>query len=431
MTGISDLKLHGLRLSALRAEGRTPAGTSVGLRLRVSPRGAFRDPWVVHAVEVAKQWALSALAALPGRGPMKACWEAGKDLLGQAKPWAHCVDPGQVVQLCMARIGIRMPDAFALSFQGLTFSMLEFSPGFICARVKEAAVLASDVGALGRLPGAWSSALHWGPLEHLLHKKESDVWTKHHKAIIRSLVGGLFWPQARLYKRGKAQHGRCLLCGGPGTLYHRFYECPCIEAHRRDECPKHVREAAARMQAAGDIQSDLFCRGLFPSAARCFPVPEARVDDQLIWIGVPAGWKFSGAVFVDGSAFHSRFSGLSRAGWAIIQIDRAGILVGGVFGVVPRSYAPNQEARDGEDRAFQVLAEYSEWNSEDPLTVYSDCAGSISCAKDPGVALDPMNARSHFWVGWWEGIGCLARVHKVKAHSALASAANDHEELLF
>ena len=32
---------------------------------------------------------------------------------------------------------------------------------------------------------------------------------------------------------------------------------------------------------------------------------------------------------------------------------------------------------------------------------------------------------------WWEGIGCLARVHKVKAHAAIASAANDHEEWLF
>ena len=109
----------------------------------------------------------------------------------------------------------------------------------------------------------------------------------------------------------------------------------------------------------------------------------------MIWIGVPAGWKFSGAVFLDGSAFHSKLSGLSRAGWAIVQIDPAGNLIGGAFGVVPLSYAPNQTARDGEDRAFQVLSEFSEWNPEDPLTVYSDCTGSINCALNPGIALDP------------------------------------------
>ena len=123
-----------------------------------------------------------------------------------------------------------------------------------------------------------------------------------------------------------------------------------------------MREAAERLQFKSEIDAEMFCRGLFPSPARCFPVPEARIEDQVVWIGVPAGWKFSGPFFVDGSAFHSRFSGLSRAGWSIIQIDRAGNLIAGAFGVVPRSYAPNQTARDGEDRAFQVLGEYLEWN---------------------------------------------------------------------
>eukprot|EP00959_Pyramimonas_sp_CCMP1952_P435324 9115647-Pyramimonas_sp.AAC.1 len=55
VAGRSYHKLRGLRVSALRAEGPLPAGTSVGLRLRASPRCFFRGPWVVHAVEVAKQ----------------------------------------------------------------------------------------------------------------------------------------------------------------------------------------------------------------------------------------------------------------------------------------------------------------------------------------------------------------------------------------
>eukprot|EP00959_Pyramimonas_sp_CCMP1952_P220260 4605148-Pyramimonas_sp.AAC.1 len=70
-TGSSDHKLRGLRAAALKAEGRLPAGTSVGLRLRATPRGAFRDPFVAHAVEVTKHWAVAATSALPGRRPLE------------------------------------------------------------------------------------------------------------------------------------------------------------------------------------------------------------------------------------------------------------------------------------------------------------------------------------------------------------------------
>eukprot|EP00959_Pyramimonas_sp_CCMP1952_P381500 7993952-Pyramimonas_sp.AAC.1 len=66
---------------------------------------------------------------------MQGCWEAGKELLSKAKPWAHCVDPGQVVLLCVAR-GIE---------QGIEYSMLEFALGFVAARARGAAIIASDV----------------------------------------------------------------------------------------------------------------------------------------------------------------------------------------------------------------------------------------------------------------------------------------------
>eukprot|EP00959_Pyramimonas_sp_CCMP1952_P071217 1486945-Pyramimonas_sp.AAC.1 len=47
VTGIADPKLAALELATLRGECRVPPGTSVSLRLRVTPRGATRDPWVV------------------------------------------------------------------------------------------------------------------------------------------------------------------------------------------------------------------------------------------------------------------------------------------------------------------------------------------------------------------------------------------------
>eukprot|EP00959_Pyramimonas_sp_CCMP1952_P450541 9433566-Pyramimonas_sp.AAC.1 len=138
--------------------------------------------------------------------------------------------------------------------------MLEFTPGFIAERAKEAALVSSDVLALARIEKGWRGALRWGPLNHLLSRGVTGTWTPRHKAALRSLVGGSHWPQARLFRHGKAQHARCLICGGQGTLFHRFCECPCIEAHRREECPPHVRAAARKVSLLAPEVVDMFAR---------------------------------------------------------------------------------------------------------------------------------------------------------------------------
>eukprot|EP00959_Pyramimonas_sp_CCMP1952_P312065 6531591-Pyramimonas_sp.AAC.1 len=114
VTGAADRKLHGLRIAALEAEGRLPQEASVGLRLRATPRGAYRDPFVAHAVEVVKRWALAAGSDLPARGPMKAVWEEGRRFLEKPRPWAQCVDPAQATLLALSRVGVSMTSAFTL-----------------------------------------------------------------------------------------------------------------------------------------------------------------------------------------------------------------------------------------------------------------------------------------------------------------------------
>ena len=34
------------------------------------------------------------------------------------------------------------------------------------------------------------------------------------------------WPQERLHVAGLSEHSSCQLCGGPGSLWHRLYDCP-------------------------------------------------------------------------------------------------------------------------------------------------------------------------------------------------------------
>eukprot|EP00959_Pyramimonas_sp_CCMP1952_P156453 3272176-Pyramimonas_sp.AAC.1 len=110
----------------------------------------------------------------------------------------------------MARVGIVMPTALPILLQGIEYSMLEFTPGCIADRAQEPAAITSDVLVLSEFEGGWRGALHWGPLCHLLSRNESETWTKHHKNALTSLAGGLHWPQHRLHRHSKDQHGRCL-----------------------------------------------------------------------------------------------------------------------------------------------------------------------------------------------------------------------------
>ena len=70
---------------------------------------------------------------------------------------------------------------------------------------------------------------------------------------------------------------------------------------------------------------------------------------------------------------------------------------------VPLSWAPLQLARDGEDYAFHFLSGCA----TSPLEVYSDCAGSITCAVGVGKALAKGAARRHLWHRWWQELGGL------------------------
>eukprot|EP00959_Pyramimonas_sp_CCMP1952_P239581 5006926-Pyramimonas_sp.AAC.1 len=136
-------------------------------------------------------------------------------------------------------------------------------------------------------------------------------------------------------------------------------------------------QAAKYVLRRGEEPAEMMARCLFPSPSFCLPATEVPEENRVRFVGVFPGWRFSGRVFVDGSAFHNHLQGLSRAGWAVIQVNRAGELVGAMYGAAPLHQAPAQSARDGEDWAFHMLSQFSEWSSEDPLVVHTDCAGSF------------------------------------------------------
>ncbi|CAK0828037.1 unnamed protein product [Prorocentrum cordatum] len=301
--------------------------------------------------------------------------------------------------------------------------------------VRESAMLASDALALKRLrgPGAWAWPVHWKGLGQA-DAEAADGAGRLAPALPRALVavlGGPHWPQERLWKEGKARDGLCRLCGGRGTLWHRAFECDAWLPLRRDACSPELLEGARLVAQRGGAAAELFARALCPGPALAFPAAADAALAAPRWFGVPPGSKFAGKVFVGGSARFPALRGARRAGWAVVQIGLGGEVIGGMHGIVPRAYGPEQEARDGEDYAFHMLAQFWLPSADGSgLEVFCDCAGTVGLALSQGKALAPLQARRHLWQGWWAGPGPSATVRKVKAHKVLAAAASWEDELL-
>ncbi|CAK0788080.1 unnamed protein product [Prorocentrum cordatum] len=459
--GVQESELPPLELEDLERVLGTyreglPMGASVGLRLRALHGAAYRDPFAVHAVEVARSSGVTLETGLPSAAVVQECWLGAQGLLDLRRPWGQRRDPAQACVLALRRVGIDMVAYNAvIDWQARVLSLELYSPGMLVQVVRESAMLASDVLALKRLrgPGAWAWPVHWKGLERLLHARrrpegQADAeaadgagrlvpapppphWQARHRRALVAVLGGSHWPQERLWKEGKARDGLCRLCGGRGTLRHRAFECDAWLPLRRDACSPELLEGARLVAQRGDAAAELFARALCPDPALAFPAAADAALAAPRWFGVPPGSKFAGRVFVDGSARFPALRGARRAGWAVVQIGLSRGVIGGMHGIVPRAYGPEQEARDGEDYAFHMLAQF--WLPSaggSGLEVFCDCAGAVGLALSQGKALAPLQARRHLWQEWWAGPGPSATVRKVKAHTVLAAASWEDELLI-
>ena len=364
MTGIADLKLNGLRVAALRSEGRLPAGASVGLRLKTMHRGAWRDPLLIHTGEVVHAWAMCLETSLPSEAVLESVLEGSRGILRQKSPWARCHNPAQALLLALARVGGSM--CSATRFRGPSGEEVDlrfFSPGRAVAVARRMAASASDILAISKY-NCWRSEIHWGPLGKVLFGKASDGLTRHERNIVRSLVSGTHWPQARLAKHKKSASDLCKLCGCRGTLFHRGFDCPWCGFVPAHGPPPRFEEGCLEGGQAGGGRGGTVRQVSFSISGEVLRISRGPRGALGAVCRSDAWMEVGGAIFVDGSAFHTKFGACRRAGWAAVQIDRAGRFVACMYGVVPRGWGPEQWARDGEDFAFHMLGLASRLRTE-------------------------------------------------------------------
>ena len=151
--------------------------------------------------------------------------------------------------------------------------------------------------------------------------------------MVRSLISGTHWPQARLHGHGRAVSDKCRICGCRGTLFHRGFDCPCSAGFRRTDMPVDLRQAARKVAKLGEDEAELFARCIFLAPERCFGRPEAPEENWVRFVGAMPGWLWRGPIFVDGPAYCTKHGSCRRAGWSAVQVDQAGRFVACMYGV--------------------------------------------------------------------------------------------------
>ena len=126
---------------------------------------------------------------------------------------------------------------------------------------------------------SWSdSSAHWnqskGPLfweaiRPLLVSGKLEGWSLWHRNVLVKLVSRGIWTQERLARLRGEDDGSCQLCNdGPGTMFHRCYECPALQAERDMYVSQEVRVAA---RSVGSQYREQFAHGIFPDPGAILP----------------------------------------------------------------------------------------------------------------------------------------------------------------
>ena len=204
--------------------------------------------------------------------------------------------------------------------------------------------------------------LFLGAIRPLLVSGKLEGWSLWNRNVLFKLVSRGIWTQDRLSRLRGWEDDRCQLChDGPGTMFHRCYECPALQTERDMHVSQEVRQAAVQRTV---------CTRHFP------------------WSCHHTANRFAPAVMPS-------FVAQSGPRWPRRgTFSRTGNLKSAAFGAVPCDVLLGQSSRDGEDYAAAMAGIIA----VDPLTLHTDCEGTIATISGPkGKALRAGGPRPHVW----------------------------------
>ena len=174
-----------------------------------------------------------------------------------------------------------------------------------------------------RLPSCGPTALHtgtspkcpliWEAIRPLLVSGKLEGWSLWHRNVLVKLVSrGVLTQERQVRLRGE-DDGSCQLCNeGPGTMFHRCYECPALQAERKRDMhvSQEVRHGALSL---GSQYREQFA-GIFHDPAAILPTGSPECACTVLWHNRPPYGLREGHSFTDGSSSGKRCAAAGRLG---------------------------------------------------------------------------------------------------------------------
>ena len=147
------------------------------------------------------------------------------------RPWCGATDAAATFVLTLLRLGRSAQSTRQLTtHNGTKINLLVLAPKTVGFWVDQASLMWSDSSA------HWNQSkgpLFWEAIRPLLVSGKLEEWSLWHCNGLVKLVSRGIWTQDRVARLQGWEDDRCQLCNeGPGTFFHRCYECPAFHTER-------------------------------------------------------------------------------------------------------------------------------------------------------------------------------------------------------
>ena len=357
--GISDYQLMQLRRRAAGVVGGVAAGKDANLVLVAADArwGDKADPAFSAHADTVVQWAEAVWSGLlPIEAMQRTIRKAKLELARAKRQWSVVKGPAAATVATLARIGWTAVDATtAYSDQGDEVAFTKDPPAMVKKMIHDAVRRWRwrQAGMTGEgSEGRREAEVVWKPVADLIARgrwREPDVTAdqrmevicKGEQVALRSAVVGGQWPQVRLFQAGLCEVPWCALCLAygievRGTIIHRVYMCPHVEARVGTKRPQELNEEwEKRGKGVGEgmregAKAMEWERGLVTGTAFI----RMKREEKFVRVMEPQGLVEEANIYMDGSMFDGFCEDLAACGWAF-AIVKGGAVVGLARGVPP------------------------------------------------------------------------------------------------
>ena len=230
--------------------------------------------------------------------------------------------------------------------------------------------------------------------------------------LMRIVTNGI-WTNSDFFNVGYDINPACPACGSAhDSVFHRCFSCPAVESRAKSAIGDSVFDSIIQegQQSLSGSRAIFACPSLSssPSKATLFEC-----------IGMTEGQLLSpddGFVYGDGSCYNSNIKGLSRAGWAFVQVDSEGNLLRAIYGCIPSALP--QTSLCAEHFAFWAAFENASrcvyvGDCQHVLSAFASGFASVLASKSPHADFCK-SAISRV-----DRVNRFGAVKKIKAHKSL------------